>query len=146
MPIRDHLTKQNLIHIAVLPSAIFVITAVILAITYSPTRALPNALGMVYLVFLPGYVFSFLLWPIEKITQTERVVASFALSLVCVPLVMFLLAKSGAEINRTNTIWEVFGILVVLGLLILARYGWWQFTLQRASQKLRPVKKTSRKV
>ena len=74
--------------------------------------------GTPYVLFLPGYVISFLFFKKNKIDIIERIALSFALSIAIVPLLIFYLNLIGMPINTLTSTLTVAGIVVVgLGIL-----------------------------
>ncbi len=74
--------------------------------------------GSVYVLFLPGFIISFIFFPKKDIDWIERIALSFALSIAIVPLVVFYLNLIGIKINLLNTSLIIAGIIAV-SLLIL---------------------------
>lgn len=77
--------------------------------------------GAVYVLFLPGLVLSLAFFKVGTVDLIERVALSFALSIAVVPLVAFYLNLAGVKIGRRNVILEVLGVIVVAGVVALAR-------------------------
>lgn len=79
--------------------------------------------GSVFVLFLPGFVWSFVFFPSKPsyeengIDFIERIALSFALSIAIVPLVVFYLNLIGLKIGLWNTFFVVLG-LIVLGWLV----------------------------
>ena len=84
--------------------------------------------GSVYVLFLPGFIISFIFFPKTKkfddeneekekgaIDWIERIALSFALSIAIVPLAVFYLNLIGIKINLLNS------SLIILGIIILSR-------------------------
>lgn len=76
--------------------------------------------GSVYVLFLPGFILTFVFFPIHKeIDWIERTALSFALSIAVVPLIVFYLNLIGLKISTLNTTLTIAGIIIV-ELVILA--------------------------
>ena len=90
--------------------------------------------GSVYVLFLPGFVISYIFFPKTKefdsekgenkehengaIDWIERIALSFALSIAIVPLAVFYLNLIGLRINTLNSFFTILGIIVIsLGIL-----------------------------
>ena len=90
--------------------------------------------GSVYVLFLPGFVISYIFFPKTKefdsddrkkgkngedekdkgsIDWIERIALSFALSIAVVPLVVFYLNLIGLKINLLNSFLTILGIIVI---------------------------------
>ena len=80
--------------------------------------------GSVYVLFLPGFVLSYLFFPKTRefdskvkengtIDWIERIALSFALSIAVVPLVVFYLNLIGVKINLLNSFFTILGILII---------------------------------
>ena len=83
--------------------------------------------GSVYVLFLPGFLMSYLFFPvtseIEKkgsIDWIERIALSFALSIAIVPLLIFYLNLAGMRITALNSVIVVL-IIILLSLGIIFR-------------------------
>ena len=72
-------------------------------------------LGSIFVLLLPGLVWSYVFFTSKQIDFLERAALSFALSIAIVPLAAFYLNLAGVRISTRNVIVEVLG-LVVLGL------------------------------
>jgi len=85
--------------------------------------------GSIYVLFLPGFIISYLFFPKTKefdseskekgaIDWIERIALSFALSIAIVPLAVFYLNLIGVKINLLNSFLTILGIIVIsLGVL-----------------------------
>lgn len=92
--------------------------------------------GSVYVLFLPGFVISFIFFPKTKkfddgkdikeeredesgaIDWLERIALSFALSIAIVPLAVFYLNLIGLKINVLNSFLTILGIIIIgLGII-----------------------------
>lgn len=71
--------------------------------------------GSVYVLFLPGFVLTFIFFPMKKegIDLIERIALSFALSIAVVPLVVFYLNLIGLKISVWNSFFTILGILII---------------------------------
>jgi len=82
--------------------------------------------GSIYVLFLPGFIISYIFFPrtkefdeekIEKekgaIDWIERIALSFALSIAIVPLAIFYLNLIGVKINLLNSFLTILGIIVI---------------------------------
>ncbi len=103
--------------------------------------------GSVYVLFIPGFIISYIFFPFSKpfeeetgkkslidkgvnvndgkdgkaIDWIERIALSFALSIAVVPLVMFYLNFVGVKINVFNSFFVILGIIVVSFLILWFR-------------------------
>ena len=69
-------------------------------------------LGLAFLLWLPGWSVSLNFWPVGRIDEWERLLIAIALSLAIVPVLMFVLAKSGIAISATSTVIETLVVIV----------------------------------
>ncbi len=83
--------------------------------------------GSVFLLFLPGYIWSFVFWKKKEIDFIERFALSLALSLTLVPLIVYTLNRIGVRITLWNSIIEISGLILV-GIFLL-------FLLNRLAEK-----------
>lgn len=96
--------------------AIAIIAYIIGLITGSGITPLRIIFGSVYVLFIPGFILTFIFFPLraEKgIDIIERIALSFALSIAVVPLVIFYLNLIGLRINPLNTFLSILGIIIV---------------------------------
>jgi uncharacterized membrane protein len=79
--------------------------------------------GSVYVLFLPGFLLTFIFFPLRKkrIDWVERVVLGFALSIALVPLVVFYLNLIGLGISSWSSFFTILGILIIESLVL-----WWR--------------------
>ena len=82
--------------------------------------------GSVYVLFLPGFVISYIFFPKTRefeegeeqrekgaIDWIERIALSFALSIAIVPLVIFYLNLIGLKISLLNSFLTILGIIAI---------------------------------
>jgi len=105
-------------------TGILVLITIILTLTnLTFLESLRITLGTPYVLFLPGYVISFIFF--KKIDIIERIALSFALSIAIVPLIIFYLNLIGMKINLLNSILTIAGIIIasiaIRALLILKK-------------------------
>ncbi len=101
-------------------SGILVIITLLLTFLTELTflESLRITLGTPYVLFLPGYIISFIFFKKNKIDIIERIALSFALSIAIVPLIIFYLNLLGMKINLLSSILTIAGIIIVsLGIL-----------------------------
>src|SRR3989344_1792487 len=82
--------------------------------------------GSFYVLFLPGYFVTYLLFhknlnKQEDIDFIERLALSFALSIAIVPLVVFYLNLLGMKINFLNTFLTILGIILITFVIMLIK-------------------------
>ncbi|MBS3084072.1 DUF1616 domain-containing protein [Candidatus Pacearchaeota archaeon] len=101
--------------------AVAVITYIIGLITGLGITPLRIIFGLIYVLFLPGFILTFIFFPKGKegIDQIERIALSFALSIAVVPLVIFYLNLIGLRISALNTFFSILGIIVIELIIIL---------------------------
>ena len=85
--------------------------------------ALRIVFGAVYVLFLPGFIVSFIFFPSQSkeeksIDSIERIAISSALSIAIVPLIIFYLNLVGLKINVVNSFLTILGIILVSLLII----------------------------
>lgn len=89
-----------------------------LATALTITEALRITFGSVFVLFLPGFVISFIFFQKGKIDWIERVALSFALSIAVVPLAVFYLNLAGMRISLLSSSLTVLGIVAVSGIVL----------------------------
>jgi uncharacterized membrane protein len=89
-------------------------------------EALRMIFGGIFVLFIPGFAWSYVFFLRKKIDWIERLALSFGLSIALVPLSVFWLNwLFDMRITLLNTSLTVCGLVVIAAVLILARrYGW----------------------
>jgi len=93
-----------------------------------PLESMRIVFGSVYVLFLPGFIMSYIFFPKKKhehfetdknsIDFIERIALSFALSIAVVPLAVFYLNLIGVKINLLNSFLTILGIIIISLLII----------------------------
>jgi uncharacterized membrane protein len=122
-------------HLLSISISLVVLLLISIAITLFTSQTFLSSLriifGSVYVLFLPGFIISYIFFPKSKpfeekhsdtekgsIDWIERIALSFALSIAIVPLVVFYLNLIGIKINLLNSFLTILGIIVIsLGIL-----------------------------
>ncbi len=105
---------KNKILITIATLAIVTIILTLTKLTF--LESLRITLGTPYVLFLPGYIISFIFF--KKIDIIERIALSFALSIAIVPLIIFYLNLIGMPINLWSSVLTIAGIIII-SLIIL---------------------------
>lgn len=86
----------------------------------SPVRII---FGIIYVLFLPGFLLTFIFFPKNKdnIDWLERIALSFALSIAVVPLVIFYMNLIGVRISAVNSFFIILGIIALTITAIMIR-------------------------
>lgn len=113
LTIHNQYLKYSLIGIIIL-----VIISLILTIWLPFIQSFRIVFGAVYLLFLPGFVWSWVFWKKGELDSIERFTLSLALSIAIVPLVVFFLNKVGVKINLVNSLIEISGIIIVAVIIL----------------------------
>ena len=89
--------------------------------------------GSIYVLFLSGFILSYIFFPKTKpfdsednnikegIDWIERTALSFALSIAVVPLAVFYLNLIGLKINFINTFLTILGIIIISLIILFVR-------------------------
>ena len=90
--------------------------------------------GSVYVLFIPGFLISYIFFPYTKefdskekeaekgaIDWIERIALSFALSIAVVPLLVFYLNLIGLRINLLNSFLTILGIIIISSIILFYR-------------------------
>jgi len=122
--------KNWLIGIIIILACLFLISIAVTIFAFpSFLSSLRIVFGSVYVLFLPGFIISYIFFPKTKefdskekekgaIDWIERIALSFALSIAIVPLAVFYLNLIGLKINILNSFLTILGILIIsLGIL-----------------------------
>ena len=75
--------------------------------------------ALLFTLFLPGFLWSFVFFEKNKIDDIERLAFSFALSVAIVPLVIFYTNIAGVSITMVTVITQIIVIILIAILLIL---------------------------
>ena len=126
----------------ILLSSLIILNIISLTLTlFSSLSYLESArivFGSVYVLFLPGFIISFIFFPFNKTNKNkinnknnqeesnsidliERIALSFALSISIVPLAVFYLNLVGVRINALNVFFIILTIIIVSLLTILIK-------------------------
>ena len=111
----------------ILGAILLVLSAILTIFTdISFLESLRIFFGSVYVLFVPGYVISYIFFPKNKyfdsedkegaIDWLERIALSFALSIAIVPLVVFYLNLAGVRISALNS-------AIIILVIILVSFG-----------------------
>lgn len=95
-----------------------VIISLIISIWLPILHSLRIVFGAIYLLFLPGFSWSWIFWKKGEIDVIERITLSIVLSIALVPLLVFLLNKLGIMINSINLIWEI-ATSIMIAIIVL---------------------------
>jgi uncharacterized membrane protein len=103
-----------------------IIGSLVVSIWLPIREAFRIVFGSVYVLFLPGFVLSFIFSPIKRqgekeIDIIERIALSFALSIAIVPLLVFYLNLVGIKINVLNVAFVI--VFIIIGSIGVI---WWR--------------------
>ncbi len=123
-----HLSKRTWIMISL--SIIMILLAISFLITIFTSIEFLSSLritfGSIFVLFIPGFVLTFVFFPLknekEKIDLLERIALSFALSIAVVPLAVFYFNLIGVKINVINSSLIILGIIFIGFILIYLRH------------------------
>ncbi|HWR27310.1 MAG TPA: DUF1616 domain-containing protein [Candidatus Thermoplasmatota archaeon] len=91
--------------------------------------------GLPFILFIPGYVLIFVLFPMKKtekgIDSIERIALSFGLSIAVVPLIGLILNFTPWGIRLEPILLSLFGFIIIVGLL-----GWYRWTNTNPAERL----------
>lgn len=83
-------------------------------------------LGSIYVLFLPGFIITFIFFEYQKkkseVDWLERIVLSFAFSIAVVPLVVFLLNLLGINITTLNVFLEILAIIIISSIILFIKH------------------------
>lgn len=76
--------------------------------------------AIIFILFLPGHIVSYLFFPVKKIDFIERIALSFTLSIAVVPLMIFYLNLLGVPITLWTVVYQILLLLCITsgGLLV----------------------------
>lgn len=130
---------QIIATLIIIASLLIISTAIAIFAFQDFVSSLRIVFGSVYVLFLPGFLISYIFFPKTKqfeeskhqdkeskkekgaIDWIERIALSFALSIAVVPLVIFYLNLIGLSINLLNSSLTILGILLISGIILYLR-------------------------
>ena len=104
--------------ILIITGILALVTIILTLTSLTFLESLRITLGTPYVLFLPGYIISFIFF--KKIDIIERIALSFALSIAIVPLIIFYLNLIGMKINLLSSVLTIAGIIII-ALVILKK-------------------------
>ena len=78
---------------------------------------------IVFILFLPGHLLTYVFYPGGKIDLIERIAISFALSISTVPLVVFYMNQIGIPITFESISIQMIFIITLIIMVLLIRYA-----------------------
>lgn len=130
--------NKNKLTIASIVLSLLIISSLIsIFTTLTLLASLRIIFGSIYVLFLPGFLISFIFFPHTKkfeekeeresneresvkgsIDWIERIALSFALSIAIVPLAVFYLNLIGLKINLLNSFLTILGIIIISTIIL----------------------------
>lgn len=108
---------KKLIKYSILSILFLTAAALVLNIWLDLGPAFRVVCGVVYLLFLPGFVWSWVFWKKDEMDAIERSIISLILSIAFVPLMIFFLNKIGVKIILLNILWEIL-LIIMVGIIL----------------------------
>ena len=107
-------------------------------------------LGLVLVLFLPGFAATYVIFPKkDEIDEVERFALSFGLSIAIVPLMVFALSIVGIRINLVNIVLEITILLTALTAIFFYQqpeaYKRWQQRIRTRKWKVEGAEKKEEK-
>lgn len=112
------MSKQKLLKKLLAVFLSIVLATFILTLWLPFLKSLQLLTGSLFVLFIPGYIWSWYFWKKDSLDYIERAALSIALSLVGVPLFLFILNKVGLAITPLLSVIEI-SALCISGLIIL---------------------------
>lgn len=94
------------------------VVAIIMSFSLSLSESFRLVFGSAFMLFLPGFVLTWIFWKKGEISHLERFMLSLVFSIAIVPLFVFLLNTIGILITALNIFLIVSGIIII-GVIIL---------------------------
>lgn len=91
---------------------------------YPSNEAVRIVFGTAYVVFLPGFAWTFVFFRRDTIDILERIVLSIGLSIILVPMILFFINSYGFYINFETVFISILGLTILscVILIILKAY------------------------
>ena len=112
-----YLTKKT----GIITLIVLVVGSIILSF-FIGLEAFRIVFGSVYVLFLPGLVWTYVFFRKKEIDGLERIALSFALSIAIVPLMVFYLNLIGMKINVLSVSLLIL-FIIVLGLIVIKKHA-----------------------
>lgn len=96
--------------------SLFVLSLISIMLSFTSISLLESfriVFGSVYVLFIPGFLISFIFFSTAQIDWLERIALSFALSIAIVPLIIFYTNLVGISISATNSFFTILGIIII---------------------------------
>ena len=110
-------SKKELLFFLFLIIALIVL-GLIAGIWLGFNKGLRSGIAIVYVLLLPGLIWSYVVFKLNEISLTERVLYSVVISILVVPIVVFLAFKMGIAIVILNMVLEILAV-IILGIIAL---------------------------
>lgn len=107
-------------------SLVIISLAIMIFTSQTALESFRIVFGSVYVLFLPGFIISYIFFPKTKefdekqkeaekgtVDWIERIALSFALSIAIVPLAVFYLNLIGLKINLLDSFLTILGIIII---------------------------------
>ncbi len=75
-----------------------------------------------FVLFLPGAILTYIIFPRNKIDVIERTAMSFALSIMVVPLMVLMMTILGVPVNFISVTYQILFILSLVVIIILGKF------------------------
>lgn len=102
--------------------ALLVLSGILSLFSFTILESLRIVFGSVYILFLPGFLLTWIFFPRrghgQEIDWLERIALAFALSIALVPLAVFYLNLIGIKISALSTFLIVLVILIIESVII----------------------------
>ena len=95
------------------------VIAIIMSFSLTLSESFRLVFGSAFMLFLPGFVLTWIFWGVKNISYLERFMLSIVLSIAIVPLIIFLLNKVGILISTLN-VFIIVSVIIIIEVLILA--------------------------
>jgi uncharacterized membrane protein len=98
--------------------------------------------GSIYVLFIPGFILTFLFYNKREINWLERIILSMAISIAAVPtLIFFINLIFGIKITTFNVVMEIFILILLSAGGIYFRYSEYYEKFSKKISKLNSKKK-----
>lgn len=86
------------------------------------TKMFEIAFSAFYVLFIPGFLASYIFFGMGKIDLIERIALSFALSISLVPLIVFYTNLAGLKISLDSVFFQILGIILVEAVILAIKW------------------------
>lgn len=114
-----NITMKRHYYILIITLLLLIGLPLFMSIWLPASKAFRLVYGFLYLLFFPGFLWSYVFWRPNELNKIPRLILALTISLAIVPLTVFTGYKIGIKINTITIFLEILFILAV-GVIIIS--------------------------